>query len=55
MAEFHGIFAVLSAVSIDNRGVGRMGRRAGWGGTGWVSGCGGRWQKPPFGTPHEQP
>ena len=34
MAEFQGIFCCLSAVSIDNRGVGEMGGRAGWGGMG---------------------
>ena len=48
MAEFQGIFASLSAVSIHNRGVGGMGGEAG--GMGW-SGWGGRWQKAPFVTP----
>ena len=37
--------ASLSAISIDNRGVGGMGGGAGWGG---------RWQKLLLGTPHEQ-
>ena len=45
--------ASLSAISIDNRGDGWDGRRAGWGGTernGWGGvGWGGRWQKLPLG------
>ena len=48
MAEFQGIFChpfLLSVLIIE--GVGGMG-----GGAGWV---GRRWQKPPLGTPHEQP
>ena len=51
MAEFHGIFTSLSAISIDNRGVGEMGGGAVWGGMA----RGGWWQKSPFGTSHEQP
>ena len=38
MAEFQGIFAALSAISIDNRGGGWDGRwgGVGRGGVGWV-------------------
>ena len=44
MAEFQGIFAVPSAVSIDDRGGGWDGRRGGvgWDGEGWVGREGGR-------------
>ena len=55
MAEFQGIFCrpfLLSVLIIE--GVGGMGGEVGLGGTGrgeW----GGRWQKLPLGTPHEQP
>ena len=56
MAEFQGIFPSLSAISIDNKGGGWDGQ---WGGVGWDGegwgGWGGRWQKPPLGTHHEQP
>ena len=55
MAEFQGIFCrpFLPSVLIIE-GVGGMGGGAGWGGMGrgrW----GGRWQKLPLGTLHEQP
>ena len=55
MAEFHGIFCCpfLPSVLIIE-GVGGMGGGVGWGGTG-RAGWGGRWQKPPLGTPNEQP
>ena len=55
MAEFQGIFChpFLPSVLIIE-GVGGMDGMAGWAGVGWV-GLGGRWQKPPFGAPHEQP
>ena len=58
MADFYGIFCrpFLPSVLIIE-GVGEIGSRVGWGGTGrggWV-GWGGRWQKPPSGTPYEQP
>ena len=61
MAEFQGIFCrpFLPSVliiegwmgwEVRQGGVGRGG--VGWGG---VGGWGGRWQKPPLGTLHEQP
>ena len=51
MAKFHGILPSFSAISIDNGG----GGCDGWqGGVGWDN-KGGRWQKTPFVTPHEQP
>ena len=55
MAEFQGIFChpfLLSVLIIE--GVGEMGSGVGWGGTG-RGGWDGWWQKPPLGTPHEQP
>ena len=64
MAEFHGIFCHLFLLSVSiiegvggmggRAGLGGMGGRAGLGGMEW-SGWGGRWQKPLFGTTHEQP
>ena len=64
MAEYQGIFCrpfLLSVLIIE--GVGGMGGRMGWdgwqGGVRWGgtgrAGWGGRWQKPPLGTLHEQP
>ena len=43
MADFQGILPSLSAISIDNRGVGGIGGRVGWGRIGWggVGGAGG--------------
>ena len=51
-AEFHSIFCrpFLQSVLIME-GVGGVGSGTGWSGTGRS----GRWQKPPPGTPHEQP
>ena len=68
MAEFDGIFyhpflpSVLIIEGVGRMGVGwdgkegmgGMGGGTVWGGT-WRDGWGGRWQKPPFGTPREQP
>ena len=62
MAEFSRYFLPsLSAVSIDNREGGWDRWRGGvgwdrveWDRVGWM-GWDGRWQKPPLGTPHEQP
>ena len=55
MAEFQGIFCrpFLPSVLIIE-GVGGMGGGAGWGRMA-RGGWGGRWQKPPLGTFHEQP
>ena len=58
MAEFQGIFCrpFLPSVLIIE-GVGGMGGGVGRGGVGrgGVGEWGGRWQKPPLGTLHEQP
>ena len=56
MAEFQGIFCCpfLPSVLIIEEGVDGMGGRVGWRVMG-RGGRGGRWQKLPPGTLHEQP